>query len=434
MIAISTTGRTFAGLTRYLLRGRTGVEHDRIAWVETHNLALQDPERAGRLMQATAAQNHRVAHPVYHLVISFDPADRPAPAIMRQVADRLLADLRLSEHETLIVAHKDRAHAHLHIVVNRVHPETGRAWSPWQDYVATQRTLRTLERTLGLHEVEGRLYQLPDEAPPQCRERRVEPQGLSHGPALAPERRPIIAEATARVRDLDLAHQLREMRYRAEQRLFELNAKLTTVRDAHARAMEASRDFDGALAKAYTNPQAARTTFQALLGPHPETMRPEARRTMAEDPHFFGDLRAEKRPILFGLFHRADDTAARSHANDAAQLGVRASVTSEHLQQTLERQGIKIAPDHIDAYTRVVTRLQGRLDTAKRELGCIDLTRHALPDERTLQRAASVALLYVLPEELHHVARALTAPQMNLANSVRSMTTDLVMGRERHIG
>src|SRR5712691_6266425 len=86
---------------------------------------------------------------------------------MQAVADRVLRDLGLAEHQALMVAHQDRAHPHVHIMVNRVHPETGVAWERWQDRPQIERTLRELERDLGLREVAGRLYQLEGQEAPE---------------------------------------------------------------------------------------------------------------------------------------------------------------------------------------------------------------------------------------------------------------------------
>jgi hypothetical protein len=92
--------------------------------------------------------------------VAFHPGDVVDQQMMERVADRLLAELKLQGHQVVIVAHKDRPHAHMHLMVNRVHPDTGRAWDRWQDRVTTQRVLREEERALGLREVRGRLHQL----------------------------------------------------------------------------------------------------------------------------------------------------------------------------------------------------------------------------------------------------------------------------------
>src|SRR5207302_10122101 len=122
---------------------------------------------AAELMQAAVDENPRVAVPVYHLTINFDPNDPVTPTEMQAVAGRVLRDLGLAEHQALMVAHQDRAHPHVHVMVNRVHPETGVAWERWQDRPRIERTLRELERELGLREVAGRLYQLDGQEAPE---------------------------------------------------------------------------------------------------------------------------------------------------------------------------------------------------------------------------------------------------------------------------
>jgi hypothetical protein len=168
MTAATSSGKSFRALAVYLVRGRSGRENDRVAWIESRNLGTDDPEVAAALMRATAAQSVRVEQPVYHLSISFDARDPVTREQMRQVADRVLDELGLREHQALIVAHRDQEHPHVHIMVNRVHPETGLAWERWQDWPTIERVLREQERALGLREVPGRLHQLDGQTPPAC--------------------------------------------------------------------------------------------------------------------------------------------------------------------------------------------------------------------------------------------------------------------------
>lgn len=156
MIAVSSKGRSFRALATYLATGRTGQERERVAWSTARNLPTNDPELAGKIMRATAERSTRVEQPVYHLVLSFDPTDQPDRATMERVAERVLERIQLHEHQAVIVAHRDREHAHVHILVNRVHPETGRVWEYSFDYRAIQEVLREEERALGIRQVPGR--------------------------------------------------------------------------------------------------------------------------------------------------------------------------------------------------------------------------------------------------------------------------------------
>lgn len=160
MIANTSSGKRFGPLADYLVAGRSGTETDRVAWTAGRNLGTDDPTIAAPLMQATARQSTLVQAPVYHLTISFDHQDQVTPQQMQAVADRVLRDLGLAEHQALMVAHRDREHAHVHIMVNRVHPDTGVARERWQDRPKIERALREEERALGLRQVTGRLHEI----------------------------------------------------------------------------------------------------------------------------------------------------------------------------------------------------------------------------------------------------------------------------------
>jgi Relaxase/Mobilisation nuclease domain len=155
-------GTGFKGVAAYLRFGHLeSVDPDRVAWVDSRNLPTEDPRVAARIMAATARDAGSRQPPVYHFSISFDPGDPVDPVTMRQVADRALRDLRLDEHQALIMAHRDRDHPHMHLVVNRVHPERLSVWSNWYDYPRIERSLRAQEVELGLRIVPGHLARVP---------------------------------------------------------------------------------------------------------------------------------------------------------------------------------------------------------------------------------------------------------------------------------
>jgi MobA/VirD2-like, nuclease domain/TraI-like middle domain len=166
MIASAGTGSGFSGLARYLLHGKDGQDPDRVEWVSLRNLATDDPELVAAEMRATAAQAPRVEKPVYHLSISAPREETLSREQWEEVADRVLKDLGLEEHQVMLVAHQDREHEHVHLVVNRVHPERLRAWDNSHDYRRIERSLRRIERERGLREVPGHHYRLPGQAPP----------------------------------------------------------------------------------------------------------------------------------------------------------------------------------------------------------------------------------------------------------------------------
>jgi hypothetical protein len=103
---------------------------------------------------------------VYHLSVSFDWGDPVDRVTITRVADRVLSDLGLDRHQALIVAHRNKQHPHIHLMINRVHPDTLRAWDSRHDYTRVEQSLRSQERDLGLREVPGHHSQLDGQEPP----------------------------------------------------------------------------------------------------------------------------------------------------------------------------------------------------------------------------------------------------------------------------
>jgi hypothetical protein len=151
------TGSGFKGAFRYLLEGpKDRKDPSRVAWLETRNLLVDDPALAPALMRATAAQSVRCKKPVYHLVISWKPEENPSDDLIRLVGDTTLGDLGLTDHQALFFVHTDTANKHLHILVNRVNPETGKAWSTSKDWARIERSVGRQAKEHGMIFVEGR--------------------------------------------------------------------------------------------------------------------------------------------------------------------------------------------------------------------------------------------------------------------------------------
>src|SRR4051794_3925489 len=133
MIGKTKSRADFACLTRYLMSGRKDNPNpDRVLWTSTRELVLDDPREAAMMMRFTAGQG-RTAKPVQHLSITLAPGEHLTREQWEHVIDTTLRDLGLEGHQALIIAHRDTAHEHVHLVVNRVHPETYRAWDRWRD-------------------------------------------------------------------------------------------------------------------------------------------------------------------------------------------------------------------------------------------------------------------------------------------------------------
>ena len=147
MIAqVAALGRSFKGVTAYVMHdapepGREAkpTTRDRVEWTDTRNLASDRPDDAWRIMAATAkaapglkrlagvpGAGRKAAKPVYHYALSWKPGEAPDRAEMSRAVDESLKKLGMEDRQALIVAHDDTPHRHVHVIVNRVDPETGR--------------------------------------------------------------------------------------------------------------------------------------------------------------------------------------------------------------------------------------------------------------------------------------------------------------------
>jgi len=155
-------GSSFRGAGKYYLHdklaqsGRQDIpEHaqsdDRVAFTDTRNCVNDDPHLAIDEMWATAeAQNElkranglplggrKCTDPVKTISLSWHPSETPTPEQMIEAADGFLAKMGWSEHQAVYVGHNDTEHAHIHIILNRIHPETGRVLGDHRDFRRAQ--------------------------------------------------------------------------------------------------------------------------------------------------------------------------------------------------------------------------------------------------------------------------------------------------------
>ena len=119
------------------------VEPDQDRWMYFFNIEapadayVDDPVAIMEATVAAAADLKRTARfgpgggtlqkPALHYALYWGKADVPPERDMARCAAKSLYALGLEERQALILGHGDPAHPHVHVLVNRVHPETGRA-------------------------------------------------------------------------------------------------------------------------------------------------------------------------------------------------------------------------------------------------------------------------------------------------------------------
>ena len=185
----------FHALASYLVHGRERPTHpDRVAWAFGHNLPTDEATLAAHYMAFTADLSKRCKAACLHMSINWHPDETPTPEIMQEIARKTLALADLGEHQAFVMGHGDKAHRHLHLMINRVHPETGRAWDMYRSHQRFDRIMKQLADDYGFQHVPCHAFD-----PEATREQAKGPNTRSYRAALrgADTNRPQWSQANA---------------------------------------------------------------------------------------------------------------------------------------------------------------------------------------------------------------------------------------------
>ncbi len=132
-------GSSFKGAGAYYLHDPGASTQDRVQFTHTENIPTEDPDKALKWMAWTAMHADELKResgvrstgrpctkPVFTFSLSWHPEEQPKKWDMIRAGRTALVSLGLQDHETLMVSHTDRPHPHIHLIVNVIHPETGK--------------------------------------------------------------------------------------------------------------------------------------------------------------------------------------------------------------------------------------------------------------------------------------------------------------------
>jgi hypothetical protein len=162
IIRLLSAGKSFKGLGRYLAHDADKAPtSNRVEWTHTLNLANNEvPEAinemlwtyraADQLKRAAGIRpgNHPLKNPVKHFSLGWDRSDPQTREHMIDTAKAYLDHMGWADHQAVIFCHNDR-HPHVHVMLNAVHPETGRALDDGHEWRRSQSFALRYEREQG---------------------------------------------------------------------------------------------------------------------------------------------------------------------------------------------------------------------------------------------------------------------------------------------
>jgi hypothetical protein len=100
-------------------------------------------------MEGIAFLNPRCKDALCHYELSWPPGEHPTHPQWLDCALHSLRELGYQDHQYMVVAHDDKKHFHIHIMVNKVHPETFKAHTPYRNWLTLDAAVRSLEAKYG---------------------------------------------------------------------------------------------------------------------------------------------------------------------------------------------------------------------------------------------------------------------------------------------
>jgi hypothetical protein len=135
---------SFQQLAGYLLDQKHNGE--KVQYPRISHCLCEDPEVAIKEIAATQAQNQRAkSDKTYHLIVSFRAGEKPTPEQLADIEDQLCTALGFSGHQRLSAVHNDTDNLHLHLAINKIHPETLCLHEPYRDYHTLDQLCREME-------------------------------------------------------------------------------------------------------------------------------------------------------------------------------------------------------------------------------------------------------------------------------------------------
>lgn len=141
---------SFSELAKYIENPQN--KQERIEFVRVTNCQQQNILDAAKYeIEPTQKLNQRSTDDkTYHFVISFRAGEHPSQNVLDAIEDRMCAALGYEDHQRVSAVHNDTDNLHIHIAINKIHPETYNIHTPFNDFKTHTAMCELLEKEFGL--------------------------------------------------------------------------------------------------------------------------------------------------------------------------------------------------------------------------------------------------------------------------------------------
>jgi len=183
IIKLHRSGRSFKGAMRYLIHDAGKADtSERVAWTATVNLANDHiPSAVDEMIWTARAADQikraagistggsKIEYPAEHFSLSWHTSEAPTREEMIEATKCYMKHMGMETRQAVIVAHSDTLHPHVHVLVNVISPEDGRALKTSYEYRRTQAFALAYEKERGNIFCEERTKPAKDREPSMTR-------------------------------------------------------------------------------------------------------------------------------------------------------------------------------------------------------------------------------------------------------------------------
>ncbi|GAB3307719.1 relaxase family protein [Hymenobacter tenuis] len=152
MIAKTSIGSDFTGALEYGAGLRSDRTNKQSELLSVSNVGSVDAHGIAAEMRAVAELSGRIQKPVWHTSLSWAPGEQVSREQKLRAAALYceLMGASLDRHQVAVYEHKDKAHPHIHVYINRVPTDGGPALDTAQNYARNVKATQQIREQLGL--------------------------------------------------------------------------------------------------------------------------------------------------------------------------------------------------------------------------------------------------------------------------------------------
>jgi hypothetical protein len=140
---------SFRDLVAYITHAKG--RQERIGLVQVTNCHQSEASDAVQEVLATQLRNRRAcSDKTYHLLISFDAGDNPSLDARQSIEAALCEAIGFGGHQRISAVHTDTDNLHIHVAINKIHPQRLTIRNPYCDYKVLGAICQKLELAHGL--------------------------------------------------------------------------------------------------------------------------------------------------------------------------------------------------------------------------------------------------------------------------------------------